>query len=101
MKPLALTACEYGPMALGPFSVAIISLIESPVWWRLRSVRGKPWECFFRKATRETGYQHSRLRHIRLAARRDDLHSHIGCLAGPKASRQYPGGRPPVRKRLR
>jgi hypothetical protein len=30
MNPLALMACEYGPMALGPFSVKITSLTTPP-----------------------------------------------------------------------
>jgi hypothetical protein len=31
MNPLALIACEYGPMALGPFSVAMTSLTVPPL----------------------------------------------------------------------
>jgi hypothetical protein len=41
MNPLALMACEYGPMAFGPFSVKITSLTTPP--------QGKGWKLEMRK----------------------------------------------------
>jgi hypothetical protein len=41
MRPLALVACEYGPMALGPISVAMISFTMPPVVQKLEIGKSK------------------------------------------------------------
>src|SRR5580658_6871126 len=54
MNPLALMACEYGPMALGPFSVKITSLTTPP--------QGRSCKLEIRKSKSENGNENPRAR---------------------------------------